>query len=105
MTTFNPVYPLFRFATGDLSAIMAGPSPCGRTNMRIRGWLGRADQSTKVKGMFIRPEQVAQVVAGFDAVHKGRLIVERIDGDYFTILGLPVLPLLGFLRGHDIVRD
>ena len=79
-------YPLIRFATGDLSAYLPGLSPCGRSNVRIKGWMGRADQSTKVKGMFIRPEQVAQVVAGFDAVHKGRLIVERIDGvDVMTL--------------------
>ena len=63
VTTFNPVYPLIRFATGDLSAVLAGPSPCGRTNMRIKGWMGRADQTTKVKGMFVHPQQVAQVAA------------------------------------------
>ena len=61
VTTFNPDYPLIRFATGDLSAIMPGMSPCGRTNRRLRGWLGRADQSTKVKGMFVHPAQVAKV--------------------------------------------
>ena len=55
VTTLNPDYPLIRFATGDLSAVMAGASPCGRTNRRIKGWMGRADQTTKIKGMFVRP--------------------------------------------------
>ena len=79
VTTFNPVYPLIRFATGDLSAVMAGPSPCGRTNMRIKGWMGRADQTTKVKGMFVHPSQVAQVVARHPAILKARLEVESRD--------------------------
>ena len=61
VTTFNRDYPMIRFATGDLSAVLPGLSPCGRTNMRIKGWLGRADQTTKVKGMFVHPEQVAEV--------------------------------------------
>jgi phenylacetate-CoA ligase len=59
VTSFNPDYPLIRFATGDLSAVLPGVSPCGRTNMRIRGWMGRADQTAKVKGIFVHPEQVA----------------------------------------------
>ena len=63
VTTLNPDYPLIRFATGDLSAVLPGTSPCGRTNMRIRGWMGRADQTTKIRGMFVRPEQVAALVA------------------------------------------
>ena len=58
----NRAYPLIRFGTGDLSALLPGVSPCGRTNMRIKGWLGRADQTTKVKGMFVHPAQVADVV-------------------------------------------
>ncbi len=61
VTTLNPDYPLIRFATGDLSAVLPGESPCGRTNMRIKGWMGRADQTTKIKGMFVRPEQVASL--------------------------------------------
>jgi phenylacetate-CoA ligase len=77
VTTFNKTYPLVRFATGDLSAVLAGPSPCGRTNMRIKGWMGRADQTTKVKGMFVRPEQVNQVLARHPEVLKGRLVVDR----------------------------
>ena len=76
---FNPVYPLIRFATGDLSAVLAGPSPCGRTNMRIKGWMGRADQTTKVKGMFVHPSQVAQVVARHPEILKARLEVESRD--------------------------
>ena len=77
VTTLNPDYPLIRFATGDLSAIMPGQSPCGRTNTRIKGWMGRADQTTKVKGMFVRPEQVAELVARHEAVQKVRVIVTR----------------------------
>jgi phenylacetate-CoA ligase len=61
VTTFNPDYPLIRFATGDLSAMMPGRSPCGRSNVRLKGWMGRADQTTKVKGMFVHPEQVAEI--------------------------------------------
>ena len=76
VTTFNPVYPLIRFATGDLSAVLAGQSPCGRTNMRIKGWMGRADQTTKVKGMFVHPSQVAQVAARHPEIVKARLEVE-----------------------------
>ena len=57
VTTLNPDYPLIRFATGDLSAVLAGQSPCGRSNMRIKGWMGRADQTTKIKGMFVRPNR------------------------------------------------
>ncbi|RMH49200.1 MAG: phenylacetate--CoA ligase family protein [Alphaproteobacteria bacterium] len=77
VTTFNPDYPLIRFATGDLSAVLPGQSPCGRTNMRIRGWLGRADQTTKVKGMFVRPEQVAELVARHPEVARARVVVTR----------------------------
>jgi len=77
VTTLNPDYPLIRFATGDLSAVMAGISPCGRTNMRIKGWMGRADQTTKIKGMFVRPEQVAAFVARHPEVIRARVIAER----------------------------
>ena len=80
VTTFNPDYPLIRFATGDLSAIMPGMSPCGRTNRRLRGWLGRADQSTKVKGMFVHPAQVAKVAQRHGEIGRTRLVVERIEG-------------------------
>ncbi|MBM7070092.1 phenylacetate--CoA ligase family protein [Actibacterium sp. 188UL27-1] len=80
VTTLNPDYPLIRFATGDLSAVMPGTSPCGRTNMRIRGWMGRADQTTKIKGMFVRPEQVAALVARHPEIDRARVIATR-DGD------------------------
>ena len=63
VTTLNPDYPLIRFATGDMSATIEGTSPCGRTNIRIKGWMGRADQTTKIKGMFVHPEQVASLVS------------------------------------------
>ncbi|WP_439139507.1 phenylacetate--CoA ligase family protein [Roseicyclus sp.] len=80
VTTLNPDYPLIRFATGDLSAVMAGQSPCGRTNMRIKGWMGRADQTTKIKGMFVRPEQVAEFVGRHAEVSRARVIATR-DGE------------------------
>ena len=79
VTTLNPVYPLVRFGTGDLSAIMDGMSPCGRTNKRIKGWMGRADQRTKVKGMFIDPEQVILVQKRHPELGKVRLVVEWLD--------------------------
>ncbi len=75
ITSFNQAYPMIRFGTGDLSAVMSGISPCGRTNVRIRGWMGRADQSTKVRGMFVKPEQVAEITARFPAIGKARMIV------------------------------
>ena len=77
VTTLNPDYPLIRFATGDLSAALPGSSPCGRTNMRIKGWMGRADQTTKIKGMFVRPEQVADFVAKHPEVAKARVVASR----------------------------
>ncbi|UWR95859.1 phenylacetate--CoA ligase family protein [Phaeobacter inhibens] len=80
VTTLNPDYPLVRFATGDLSAVLPGVSPCGRTNMRIKGWMGRADQTTKIKGMFVRPEQVAALVDKHDEIIKARVIASR-DGE------------------------
>ncbi|TRW95966.1 phenylacetate--CoA ligase [Paracoccus sp. M683] len=80
VTTLNPDYPLIRFATGDLSAVLPGISPCGRTNMRIKGWMGRADQTTKIKGMFVRPEQVAALVARHPEIARARVIADR-DGE------------------------
>src|SRR5690606_20709701 len=77
VTSLNPDYPLIRFATGDLSAVMSGQSPCGRTNMRIKGWMGRADQTTKIKGMFVRPEQVAAFVARHAEIARARVIATR----------------------------
>jgi phenylacetate-CoA ligase len=75
VTTLNPDYPLIRFATGDLSAVLPGPCPTGRTNTRIRGWLGRADQTTKVRGLFVHPSQVAEIARRHPDVHKARLVV------------------------------
>ena len=86
VTTLNEDYPLIRFATGDLSAMLPGTSSCGRTNMRIVGWKGRADQTTKIKGMFVRPEQVAQIVEKHAEVKKARVVVTRSnEADVFTI--------------------
>jgi phenylacetate-CoA ligase len=79
VTTLTTDYPLIRFATGDLSAMLSGPSPCGRTNQRIKGWMGRADQSTKVKGIFVHPEQVAEAVKRHKEVSRARLVVTN-DG-------------------------
>ena len=75
VTTLNPDYPLIRFGTGDLTAVLPGPCPTGRTNQRIKGWMGRADQTTKVRGMFVHPGQVDQVVKRFTEVGKARLVV------------------------------
>ena len=75
VTTLNPGYPLIRFGTGDLSAILPGPCPTGRTATRIKGWMGRADQTTKIRGMFVHPGQVAEVVRRFPGVTKARLVV------------------------------
>jgi phenylacetate-CoA ligase len=75
VTSFSPVYPMIRFGTGDLSAVMAGTSPCGRTNVRIRGWMGRADQTTKVRGLFVSPGQVAEIVRRFPEIGRARLVV------------------------------
>jgi len=80
VTTFNPDYPLIRFATGDLSAVLPGASPCGRTNLRIRGWMGRADQTTKVKGMFVHPSQVAEVVKRHPEIRRARVVVDQVEG-------------------------
>lgn len=80
ITSFNPDYPLIRFGTGDLSAVLPGASPCGRTNTRIRGWMGRADQTTKVKGMFVHPSQVAEVVKRHAQILKARLVVDNPGG-------------------------
>ncbi|HEX7327207.1 MAG TPA: AMP-binding protein [Casimicrobiaceae bacterium] len=82
----NSVYPLIRFGTGDLSAVLPGPSPCGRTGLRIRGWLGRADQATKVKGMFVHPGQVAAIVKRHPEVQRARLIVDNPGGSDRMIL-------------------
>jgi phenylacetate-CoA ligase len=77
VTTFNRDYPMIRFGTGDLSAVLGGQSPCGRTNIRIKGWLGRADQTTKVKGMFVHPEHVAELAKRYPELGRMRLVVGR----------------------------
>jgi phenylacetate-CoA ligase len=86
VTSFNVDYPLIRFATGDLSAVKSGASPCGRTNMSIKGWLGRADQTTKIKGMFVHAEQVEQVRLAHPDIAKMRLSVTQINyNDQMTL--------------------
>ncbi|MCG6856651.1 MAG: AMP-binding protein [Salaquimonas sp.] len=77
VTNFNPAYPLIRFGTGDLSAVLDGPSPCGRTNMRISGWMGRADQRTKIKGMFVDPRQISAITKSVPGIARARLVVTR----------------------------
>ena len=77
VTSFNPDYPMIRLGTGDLSALMPGISPCGRTNARIKGWMGRADQTAKVKGMFVHPRQIAEVAARHAQLSRLRLVVGR----------------------------
>lgn len=89
VTTLNPDYPLIRFGTGDLSAILPGASPCGRTNLRIKGWMGRADQTTKVRGMFVHPEQVAQVLRRHPDILKARLVISgEVGADQMTLKAL-----------------
>ncbi len=78
VTSFNPDYPLIRFGTGDMSAILPGISPCGRTNIRIKGWMGRADQTTKVRAMFVHPSQVAQIVSRHPEIAKARLVISGV---------------------------
>jgi len=77
VTTLTPEYPLIRFATGDLSALLTGPSPCGRTNHRIKGWLGRADQTAKIRGMFVHPVQVAEIIRRHKSIIRARIVIER----------------------------
>jgi phenylacetate-CoA ligase len=86
----NADYPLIRFGTGDMSAVLPGASPCGRTNMRIKGWLGRADQTTKVKGMFVHPSQVAAIVRRHPEILKARLVVDNPEGNDRMTLHLEV---------------
>ena len=87
VTSFNRDYPMIRLATGDLSALMTGVSPCGRTNARIKGWMGRADQTAKVKGMFVHPKQIAEVAARHPELKRVRLVVDReAEQDTMTLL-------------------
>jgi phenylacetate-CoA ligase len=86
VTVLNPDYPLVRFGTGDLSAVLAGPCPTGRSNTRIKGWMGRADQTTKVRGMFVHPSQVADVLRRHPEIAKARLVVEgEMANDRMTL--------------------
>ena len=87
----NADYPLIRFGTGDLSAFLPGPSPCGRTNARLRGWLGRADQATKVRGLFVHPSQVASIVRQHPEIRKVRLVVDLDAVTFLDSTGLGVL--------------
>ncbi len=86
VTTLNPDYPLIRFATGDLSAFIPGQSACGRTNRRLKGWMGRADQTTKVRGMFIHPHQIAEIVKRHPDIRKARLVVDRDHDNDIMVL-------------------
>jgi len=88
----NRAYPLIRFGNGDLSAVLPGASPCGRTNMRIKGWLGRADQATKVKGLFVHPSQVAEIVRRHPGIARARLVVDRDDGNDRMTLHVETAP-------------
>jgi phenylacetate-CoA ligase len=86
VTTLNPDYPLVRFGTGDLSAVLPGASPCGRTNTRIRGWLGRADQAAKVRGLFVHPSQVAEIVRRHPEIRRARLVIGgAVGADTMTL--------------------
>jgi phenylacetate-CoA ligase len=96
VTTFNPDYPMVRLGTGDLSAFMAGVSPCGRTNKRIKGWMGRADQTAKVKGMFVHPRQVAEIGKRHAELGRLRLVVSRAnEQDAMTLMAECAAPAAG----------
>jgi phenylacetate-CoA ligase len=87
VTSFNPDYPLIRFGTGDLSAVLDGPCPTGRSNTRIKGWMGRADQTTKIRGMFVHPGQVAEIARRFPEVARARLVVTgEMANDTMTLM-------------------
>jgi phenylacetate-CoA ligase len=95
-TLFNREYPLIRFATGDLSAMLPGISPCGRTGPRLKGWMGRADQTTKVRGMFVHPAQIADVLKRHPEIKKARLVVDQEDGkDTMTLMAEAAAPPAG----------
>jgi phenylacetate-CoA ligase len=107
VTTFSPTYPLIRFATGDLSAILPGACPTGRTNVRIEGWLGRADQTTKVRGMFVHPSQVASISGRFPEIRRAKLVVSGDMGADHMLLQVEVpQPSRELeLRIQEAVRD
>ena len=106
VTVLNADYPLVRFGTGDLSAVLAGPCPTGRTNTRIKGWLGRADQTTKVRGMFVHPGQVAEIVRRFPEVRRARLVVSGEMADDQMKLLVECASVEGLAqRVGDAIRD
>ncbi|MDF1484943.1 AMP-binding protein [Ramlibacter sp. H39-3-26] len=106
VTTLNPDYPLIRFGTGDLSAVLPGQCPTGRTNTRIKGWMGRADQTTKVRGMFVHPGQIASVVKRFPQVQRARLVVSGEMADDRMALRVEADPQEGLAaRIADAVRE
>lgn len=107
VTTLNPDYPLVRFGTGDLSAILPGQCPSGRTNTRIKGWLGRADQTTKVRGMFVHPAQVAAIAARFPQVLRARLVVSGEMANDQMVLRAETAEFAGGLAEQlaDTIRD
>ena len=106
VTVFNPDYPLIRFGTGDLSAVLPGACPTGRTNARIKGWMGRADQTTKVRGMFVHPGQVAEIVRRFPEVARARLVVTGAMADDRMTLRVESATADGLAeRVADAVRD
>ena len=106
VTVFNPDYPLIRFGTGDLSAVLPGACPTGRTNARIKGWMGRADQTTKVRGMFVHPGQVAEIVRRFPEVARARLVVTGAMADDRMTLRVESAAADGLAeRMADAVRD
>ncbi len=107
VTAFSPAYPLVRFGTGDLSAVLPGADPTGRTNTRIRGWLGRADQTTKIRGMFVHPGQVAEVVRRFPEIVKARLVVSgEMANDVMTLkVEASAMPQGLDARVADAIRD
>jgi len=107
VTSLNPDYPLIRFGTGDLSAVMAGPCPTGRTHQRIKGWMGRADQTTKVRGMFVHPGQVAQIAKRFPEVVKARLVVSGEMANDSMALHVETEHATEALKSHisEAIRD
>lgn len=100
VTSFNRTYPLIRFGTGDLSAVMEGDSPCGRTNIRIKGWMGRADQRTKVKGMFVDPGQIDAIVKRHQGIGRARLTVSRSGEQDVMVLSVESEQLNNGLDGR-----
>jgi phenylacetate-CoA ligase len=106
VTTLNPDYPLIRFGTGDLSALLPGTCPTGRTNHRIKGWMGRADQTTKVRGMFVHPGQVAEITKRFPEIKRARLVVSGEMANDQLMLKVETLEVLGLVEKiSEAVRD